>query len=79
MEKITVQRANVVLDISPEDKKFYMSQGYSVIDEKGKVIEEAMSNDVATLQNQVAHLKEKLAKAEETIAELSKAKRRIKE
>ena len=79
MEKITVQRANVVLDISPEDKKFYMSQGYSVIDEKGKVIEEAMSSDVATLQNQVAHLKEKLAKAEETIAELSKAKRRIKE
>ena len=71
MDKIMVQRANVILDISPEDKKYYMSQGYSVIDEKGRIVEEAISNDVHTLQAQVADLKFKLEKAKETIAKLS--------
>lgn len=75
-----VQRANVILDISPEDKKYYMSQGYSVIDEKGRVVEAAMSNDVHTLQAQVADLKYKLEKAEETIAKLNgKSKKKNEE
>ena len=77
--KIMVQRANVILDISPEDKKYYMSQGFSVIDEKGRVVEEAISNDVHTLQAQVADLKFKLEKANETIAKLSKPKKKNEE
>ena len=77
--KIMVQRANVILDISPEDKKYYMSQGFSVIDKKGRVVEEAISNDVHTLQAQVADLKFKLEKANETIAKLSKPKKKNEE
>lgn len=79
MDKLTVQRANVVLDISPDEKDFYMSQGFSVIDEKGNIVEEAMSNDVGTLQMQVADLRQKLAKAEETIAKLNGKKKKNEE
>lgn len=55
--RIIVQRANVVLRIRPEEKNYYMQQGYSIIDENGAMVEEAMSTDVATLQTQVAKLK----------------------
>jgi len=71
MDKITVRRANVVLDIKPEDKEFYMSQGYSVIDDTGKVVEEAMSVNANELQVQVTELKKQLADAEKTIAKLT--------
>lgn len=60
VEKITVCRANVVFDISPEDKNYYMSQGFSVLDANGNVIERAMSNDVGELQIQVQELQKQL-------------------
>lgn len=69
---ITVRRANVILDISPDDKKKYLDMGYVVINaETGEILEESISNDVATLQANVVELRCKLAKAEDTIAELT--------
>ena len=70
---ITVKRANVILDISPDEKEFYMSKGYSVISEDGKVVEEAMSNDVKVLQLQNITLKQKVAELENEIAKLKSA------
>ena len=61
MDRIKMQRANVIVRVSPDEKNYYMSQGYSVVDETGKVVEEAMSNDIGTLQVQVTQLREEIA------------------
>ena len=70
-DKLTVMRANIVLDISPDEKEYYIGQGYSVIDDSGEIIEKGMSSDVGELQievlalrEEVENLKQKLAKAE---------------
>lgn len=72
MDKIQVIRANVILDVSPEDKEYYMGQGFSVLDEAGNVVEEAMSNDVGTLQVQVTELRKEVADLKAKLAEKAK-------
>lgn len=76
-ERITVQRANVVLQISPQQVDYYLSQGYNVINEKGDVIQASIPKDLGTLQKafvengktietlqaEIADLKKKLKKA----------------
>ena len=75
MDTIRVQRANVILDVPSAEKANYMAKGYSVIDAKsGKIIEEAVSNDVATLQVQLKNANEKLADKD---AEIKKLKAEI--
>ena len=71
MDKITVRRANVVLDVNAIDKAYYMAQGFSVVDASGKVVEEAIPTDVGALKVQVGELTKKLAAANATIAELN--------
>ena len=51
-----------------------MSKGYSVIDESGNIIEEAMLQDVASLQVKVAQLQKENAELKQLIAEKSKTK-----
>ena len=80
MDTIRVQRANVILDVPSDEKANYMAKGYSVIDAKsGKIIEEAVSNDVATLQVQLKNANEKLAAKDAVIkklkAEITKLKK----
>lgn len=80
MDTIRVQRANVILDVPSDEKANYMAKGYSVIDVKsGKIIEEAVSNDVATLQVQLKDANEKLASKDAKIkkleAEITKLKK----
>lgn len=80
MDRITVQRANVVLDISPEDKAFYMQQGYSVIDPNtGIVIEEALPNDVDALRTLVTKCKEEIASLKLEISELKVKSKKSKQ
>jgi chaperonin cofactor prefoldin len=68
---IRVQRANVVLDIRPEEKERYKEMGYSVIEVgTGKVLEEALSNDVNVLRAQVADLKKVIEDKDEEIKKL---------
>ena len=75
MDTIRVQRANVILDVPSDEKANYMAKGYSVIDVKsGKIIEEAVSNDVATLQVQLKNANKKLADKD---AEIKKLKAEI--
>lgn len=68
---ISVKRANVILDIDPELKAQYLSEGYSVLDENGNVVEKAMSTDVGELQVTVARLEKE---NEELKAEIKKLK-----
>jgi hypothetical protein len=68
MSTIRVQRANVILDIRPDEKERYKEMGYSVIETKtGKVLEEALSNDVNVLRGQVIELQKLLKEKEELI------------
>lgn len=57
--KIFVQRANVVLQISEQQVDYYLSQGYSIINENGEVIQASVPKDLGTLQKAyVEHLRE---------------------
>lgn len=80
MSTIRVRRANVILDIRPDEKARYMEMGYSVIDTNtGKVIEAALSNDVNTLRTEVISLRKALAEKDKEIAELkAKAEKKPK-
>jgi uncharacterized small protein (DUF1192 family) len=71
MSTIRVQRANVILDIRPDEKERYMDMGYSVIDKvTGNVVEEAISNDVNVLRTQVTELKSLVAEKDKEIEKL---------
>lgn len=74
MSTIRIRRANVVLDIRPEDKDRYMEQGFSVIDTKGNVLEEAMPKDVLELQRMVTELRTEIEKKDKEIESLKKKK-----
>lgn len=74
MNTVRVQRANVILDIRPEDKDRYMEQGFSVIDARGNVLEEAMPKDVLELQRMVNELRAEIEKKDKEIESLKKKK-----
>lgn len=71
-DKITVQRANVILQISPQQVDYYLNQGYNVINAKGEVVQASVPKDVGTLQKayvehlqEIEELKDKIKKLEE--------------
>ena len=70
VDTIIVVKGNKQLTVPAEEKERYMTFGYSVIDAKGNVIEEAPITDVGALQVKVAELK---AENEKLKAELEKA------
>lgn len=74
MDTIKVLKGNVELDIPAYDKDRYKKLGYSVIDNNGKVIEQAPITDVGTLQVMVAELQAENAQLKEEISKL-KAKK----
>ena len=67
---ITVQRKNVILKVREHEKPWYLQSGYSVVDEKGEVVEEGVIQDVHALQVENAKLKLEIAELELRIAEL---------
>lgn len=71
---ITVQRANVILDISPEQKDYYLGQGFSVIDDWGHVIEKTAVESNAELSAIILQLKKQLKEKDEEIARLKAQK-----
>lgn len=73
MNTIRVQRANVILDIRPEEKERYKEMGYNVIDEKsGAVVEAALSNDVNVLRRELKEARETIEAQAKEIARLKK-------
>lgn len=52
-----VQKLNVVLTIDDDRVKEYLNKGYNVIDNSGRVIKEAMPNDLNQLKLLVAKYK----------------------
>lgn len=77
-DKITVQRANVVLDISPEQLDYYMSQGYDVINDRGDVVQASVPRDLGTLQRAYVEHVAKIEALQEEIKNLKAPKRTTK-
>lgn len=77
--RITVQRANVILQVPEDAKQYYMNQGYSVINDKGEIVEEATLTDVASLQAKVAALLELVKTQTETINSLKEDNEALKD
>ena len=70
---ITVQRANVVLDIDESQKDYYLGQGYSVIDAKtGEIIEDSTVQTVESLNNKLERMKALVEQKDEEIQKLKK-------
>lgn len=75
-DKVTVQRANVVLQISPQQVDYYLNQGYNVINEKGEVIQASIPRDLGTLQKAFVEDKNTIEALQAEIAELKKKLKR---
>lgn len=65
-----VKRANVVLEVKDDAVPYYLNLGYDVIDNNGKVVQEAIPSDLGTLRKFYVEAKEKIEKLEARIAEL---------
>ena len=80
-EKVTVQRANVILQIvdDPALIQKYKDKGYNVIDNKtGKVIERAVPHDTGALQMLVVELQKQVKEQEKEIKALNQKIKRLK-
>lgn len=65
-----VKRANVVLEVEEESIPYYISQGYSVLDDKGKIVVQAIPNDLGELRKFYVEATAKIEQLEKRIAEL---------
>lgn len=72
-----IRKANIVLTIPDNEVKNYLNLGYSVIDESGTVIEEAIPTDLYTLQKAYKDSKVQIANLEKGIADLRKELEKI--
>ena len=77
-DTIIVRRANVVLDISPDQKDYYLNQGYSVVDDKGNIVENTKVQTVESLNNRVKELQKIINEKDAEIAKLKKSNNRSK-
>lgn len=77
----TVQRANVILQISdePDVIQKYRDKGYNVIDSTtGEIIERAVPHDTEALQLLVNELRQQLQQKDSEIEELKKKLKKAK-
>lgn len=77
-KEITVQRANVVLDIAEDQLDYYMNQGYSVIDKAGNVIKASVPRELGTLQKAYVDHTKKIEDLEAEKVELLKQIKELK-
>lgn len=71
MDKVRVQRANVILQISPQQVDYYMNQGYNVIDADGNVVKASVPRDLGTLQKAYVDNQAEIQKLHEEIDKLT--------
>lgn len=75
--EIIVQRANVILRVTENEKDRFLAQGFCVVDENGAVLEEGQPTDFASYRvawaNQRKQIEELKAEIEQLKAELAKA------
>lgn len=85
-ESVLVQRANVVLHISPQQVDYYINQGYNIINERGEVIQSSVPKDIGVLQKafvehtaEIERLKSEIEELKKKPAKQTRAKKQIEE
>lgn len=73
-----VQLGNKQLRIPEESKSVYLSLGYSVVDEEGKVVESGQATDLAGIKAENTTLKTKLTEIRNENDKLKKANEKLK-
>ena len=68
---VRIERGNVVLKVQEHEVKRYLMLGYNVTDNTGKVLREAIPNDLGTLQKYYVEHKKKIEELESIVAKLT--------
>jgi hypothetical protein len=68
---VRIERGNVVLKVQEHEVQRYLTLGYSVTDDTGKVLQSAIPNDLGTLQKCYLEHKAKICELEAIIAKLT--------
>ncbi len=68
---VRIERGNVVLKVQEHEVQRYLSLGYNVTDDTGKVLKEAIPNDLGTLQKHYVEHKKRIAELEDIVAKLT--------
>ena len=68
---VRIERGNVVLKVQEHEVQRYLKLGYNVTDETGKVLQEALPNDLGTLQRYYVEHKKKIEELEAIVAKLT--------
>lgn len=65
-----IQKANVVLRVKDSEVEYYLNLGYNLIDEQGKIIREAIPNDIHVLQKHFIESKKTIDDLKKEVVEL---------
>ena len=68
---VRIERGNVVLKVQEHEVQRYLKLGYNVTDSTGKVLQEAIPNDLGTLQKHYVEHKRKIEELEAIVAKLT--------
>ena len=68
---VRIERGNVVLKVQEHEVQRYLRLGYNVTDDTGKVLTEALPNDVGLLQKHYVEHKKKIGELETAVAKLT--------
>ena len=68
---VRIERGNVVLKVQEHEVQRYLKLGYNVTDNTGKVLKEAIPNDLGTLQRHYVESKKKIEELEAIVAKLT--------
>ena len=68
---VRIERGNVVLKVQEHEVQRYLKLGYNVTDETGKVLKEALPNDLGTLQRCYVEHKKRIEELEAIVAKLT--------
>ncbi len=68
---VRIERGNVVLKVQEHEVQRYLKLGYNVTDNTGKVLQEAIPNDLGTLQKYYVEQKKKIEELESIVAKLT--------
>lgn len=68
---VRIERGNVVLKVQEHEVQRYLKLGYNVTDNTGKVLQEAIPNDLGTLQKHYVENKKRIEELEAIVAKLT--------
>lgn len=68
---VRIERGNVVLKVQEHEVQRYLKMGYNVTDDSGKVLKEALPNDLGTLQKYYVEHKKRIEELETIVAKLT--------